>query len=317
MPLLFNSLRSCLALRDPRIGKLKLWTAALTLILVSLLPRLASASELRLTVGTAERLAWVVNAPPAGQLHPVVLVLHGGAGSAAAPRERSGFDALAQREGFMVVYPQGTSWGQGRHAWNTGYLMRRQVGRADDVAFLDALIDRLISQYGADPKRVYMTGGSNGAMMTLVFATQRAERLAAIAPVMGAMFSFDVRPSRPIPILLINGALDQEVPIEGGMSRNPVVRSAQLAPYKSLEETLAFWLEVNRSSANPSVGIKGSVKTRVWQALPNGVDTISILDEAAAHGWPGSTPARRATPPGSSVPAAEVIWGFFRGHQLP
>ena len=295
----------------------RLWAMIILLACSSLLAPAAQADLLRLTVGSTERLALVVNRPAPGEARPLVVVLHGGAGSAAAQRSRTGFDALAQREGFMVVYPEGTSWGQGMHAWNTGYLMRRQVGMVDDVAFLDALIDHLIAHHGADPKRVYMTGGSNGAMMTLVYATRRAERLAAIAPVVGAMFSFDERPSRPLPILLINGALDDEVPIEGGMSRNPMVRRAQSAPYKSLQETIAFWLEVNRSAAEPVVKVEGSVTTRIWRASPGGADTVSVVDVQAGHGWPGSGPTRRATAPSSTMSATEAIWRFFSQHARP
>ncbi|MFM8929276.1 MAG: alpha/beta hydrolase family esterase [Betaproteobacteria bacterium] len=287
------------------------------LLLGALLPSLSHAEELRMQVGGMDRMALVVNAQPSQDRRPLVLVLHGGAGNAALQRQRTGFDAVAQRDGFMVVYPQGSEFRPGMHAWNTGYLMRRQVGTVDDVAFLDALIDRLIDQYGADPKRVYMTGGSNGGMMTMVYATQRAERLAGIAPVIAAMFSFDVRPSRPIPILLINGALDQEVPIEGGMSRNPVVRNAQTAPYQSLEDTVNFWLGVNRSHREPQVRVEGSVTTRTWRASPGGAVTASVVDADAGHGWPGASPTRRASTPSGARSAAELIWGFFRQFPAP
>ncbi|MFM8509917.1 MAG: alpha/beta hydrolase family esterase [Betaproteobacteria bacterium] len=287
--------------------------AICALLLSALLPSHSHAEELRMQVGGMDRMALVVNAQPSQEKRPLVLVLHGGAGSAAMQRQRTGFDAVAQREGFMVVYPQGSEFRPGMHAWNTGYLMRRQVGTVDDVAFLDALIDRLIDQYGADPKRVYMTGGSNGGMMTMVYATQRAERLAGIAPVIAAMFSFDVRPSRPIPILLINGALDQEVPIDGGMSRNPLVRNAQTAPYQSLEDTVNFWLGVNRSHREPQVHVEGSVTTRTWRASPGGAVTVSVVDAEAGHGWPGSGgPSRRGTGTSRSFSAAELIWAFFR-----
>lgn len=73
-------------------------------------------------LGGVERQALVVNAPPPGSLRPAGLVLHGGRGSAQEQRDRTGFDGLALREGFMVVYPEGTPWTRGLHAWNTGYL---------------------------------------------------------------------------------------------------------------------------------------------------------------------------------------------------
>jgi polyhydroxybutyrate depolymerase len=137
--------------------------------------------EISVAVDGTQRRAVVVNDLGPGRNTPVIIVLHGGQGSADAQRERSGFDQLAVSEGFTVVYPEGTEWAPGRHAWNTGFLMRRQVGEANDIAYLDALIDLLIRDYGADPRKIFMTGGSNGAMMTLVYATQRAERFAALA----------------------------------------------------------------------------------------------------------------------------------------
>lgn len=279
-----------------------------------LMGQVSLASELRLGVGSAERRALMVNAPPPGTLRPAVLVLHGGRGSAQEQRERTGFDEVALREGFMVVYPEGTPWGRGFHAWNTGYLQRRQVGDADDIAYLDALIDLLIAQHGADPRRIFMTGGSNGAMMTLVYATKRAQRLAAIAPVVGAMFSFEDQPARPLPILLIHGAADAEVPLEGGMSRNPIVRSAQAAPFKSLEQTAAFWRSVNRSQADAVSQSQGTVTTRTWAATPGGAVTSVIVDDAGGHGWPGTPAARAGNVPIQAFKGAERVWAFFKQH---
>ena len=281
-----------------------------------LMAQVSLASELRLSVGSAERRALMVNAPPPGTLRPAVLVLHGGRGSAQEQRERTGFDEVALREGFMVVYPEGTPWGRGFHAWNTGYLQRRQVGDADDIAYLDALIDLLIDRHGADPHRIFMTGGSNGAMMTLVYATKRAQRLAAIAPVVGAMFSFEDQPARPLPILLIHGAADAEVPLEGGMSRNPIVRSAQSAPFKSLEQTAAFWRSVNRSQADAVSQSQGTVTTRTWAATPGGAVTSVIVDDAGGHGWPGTPAARAGNVPIQAFKGAERVWAFFK-QQVP
>jgi polyhydroxybutyrate depolymerase len=228
-------------------------------------------------------------------------------------RANSGFDRVARAEGFMVVYAEGTSFaGDERHAWNTGYLLRRQVQDADDIAYFDALIDRLTGEHGADPERIFMTGGSNGGMMTFVYAVARAERLAAIAPVVSAMFTFDQRPAVPLPILMINGAKDEEVPLEGGMSRNPLVRRAQEAPYKPLSEIIEFWVKSNRSAATPQVQRQGTLTTTVHEAGADGAQTISIVDSAGGHGWPGTRARRQGNQPIMSFSGAERIWEFFR-----
>jgi poly(3-hydroxybutyrate) depolymerase len=272
---------------------------------------------LSFTVEGRERRAIVVNATAAGTTRPAVIALHGGMGSAAVMRANSGFDAVARAEGFMVAYAEGTSFGEGRHAWNTGYLLRRQVEDADDIAYLDALIDRLVREHGADPGRVFMTGGSNGGMMTLVYAVARPERLAAIAPVVASMFTFETEPAVPVPILIINGAKDDEVPLEGGMSRNPLVRRGQQAPYKPLDEVVGFWARVNRSRAEAEVETRGTVTTTVHAATPDGAATEFVLDAAAGHGWPGSQNRRPGVAPPASFSGAERVWRFFKDKHRP
>jgi len=272
-------------------------------------------AEITFQVGRQERRAVVVNAPADGATRPVVLVLHGGMGSAAVMRANSGFDGVARAEGFMVVYAEGTSFGAGRHAWNTGFLLRRQVKEADDIAYLDTLIDTLLRDHGADPSRVFMTGGSNGGMMTFVYAVARPERLAAVAPVVASMFTFDTRPSLPLPILIINGARDEEVPIEGGMSRNPLVRRGQEAPFKPLAEVVQFWVGANGSKGEPSVETRATVTTTVHEALPGGAVTEFVVDSAGGHGWPGSRTRREGTEPIGSFSGAERVWRFFKDKQ--
>ncbi|MFM8262182.1 MAG: alpha/beta hydrolase-fold protein [Pirellula sp.] len=268
--------------------------------------------EIKFQIKQQERRALVVNAPTDDKKRPVVLALHGGQGSAQVMRANSGFDAVARSKGFMVVYPEGTDFGNQRHAWNTGFLLRRQVRDADDIAYLDTLIDRLIAEHGADPKRIYMTGGSNGGMMTYVYGVERPGKLAAIAPVVASMFTFDKKPTVPLPILMINGAKDQEVPIEGGMSKNPLVSRAQEAPYKPIQEVLEFWVQVNESQKKGETITRGTVTSTVHAATDGGAATELIVDSMGAHGWPGSRNRREGNEPISSFSGAERVWEFFK-----
>jgi polyhydroxybutyrate depolymerase len=211
----------------------------------------------------------------------------------------------------MAVYAEGTSFGDERHAWNTGFLMRRLLQDADDIAYFDTLIDTLVREHGADPSRVCMTGGSNGGMMTFVYAVTRSERLAAAAPVVASMFTFEARPSVPLPILIINGARDDEVPLEGGMSRNPVVRRAQQAPFKPLDEVVKFWVVSNKFRGNPTIETRGTVTATVHEATQEGAVTEFVVDSEGGHGWPGSKPRREGVVPIGSFSGAERIWQFF------
>jgi poly(3-hydroxybutyrate) depolymerase len=266
---------------------------------------------LSLKIKDQDRGAVVVNAPADGTTRPAVLVLHGGMGSAQDMRAKSGFDAVARANGFMVVYAEGTDFGGDRHAWNTGYLLRRQVQDADDIAYFDTLIDKLIRDHGADQTRVYMTGGSNGGMMTFVYAVARPQKLAAIAPVVASMFTFDTVPAVPVPILIINGAKDEEVPLEGGMSRNRIVKRAQEAPYKPLKDVVQFWVRANKSLPEPKVASVGTVTTTTHDAGPGGAVTEFMVDSAGGHGWPGSKPRRDGNAPVASFSGAERVWAFF------
>jgi poly(3-hydroxybutyrate) depolymerase len=259
-----------------------------------------------------DRRAVVVNAPTDGTTRPAVIVLHGGMGSAEVMRANTGFDAVAKANGFMVVYAEGTDFGGDRHAWNTGYLLRRQVQDADDIAYFDTLIDTLIRDLGADPTRVYMTGGSNGGMMTCVYAVARPQKLAAIAPVVASMFTFDTMPTVPLPILMINGGQDEEVPLDGGMSRNAVVRAAQSAPFKPVRDVVDFWVKANKSTPEGVAVTGGTVTTTTYVARPGGAVTEFVLDSAGGHGWPGSPARRGNNAPIASFSGAERVWAFFR-----
>lgn len=268
-------------------------------------------SVVTFTVQGRPRRAIVVNAPTSGARRPAVVVLHGGAGSAERMRETSGFDAIARANGVIVVYAEGTDYGSDRHAWNTGYLLRRQVARADDITYFDTLIDTIVRNHRADPRRITMTGGSNGGMMTYVYAVNRPTRLAAAAPVVASMFSFDTVPSVPLPILIINGALDDEVPLEGGMSRNPLVSAAQSAPYQPVADVVAFWVKANRSVPEGVVTTAGTVTTTTYAAGPGGAVTEFVVDSAGGHGWPGTAESRADNEPISSFDGATRVWQFL------
>ena len=95
-------------------------------------------------------------------------------------------------------------------------------------------------------------------------------------------------PAVPLPILIINGAKDEEVPLEGGMSRNRIVRAAQAMPFKPLTEVVQFWKRVNKSATEPVTQTKGTVTTTSYAATDGGAVTEFVVDSAGGHGWPGA-----------------------------
>ncbi|MBS0295482.1 MAG: dienelactone hydrolase family protein [Proteobacteria bacterium] len=183
----------------------------------------------------------------------LVLVLHGWKGSAAEIERRTKFrfNVLAKRDGYVVAYPDAVA-GQ----WRSGNPA--ETATSDDVGFLSALIDALSKTYDIDPKRVFVTGFSNGASMTYRLACDRSDRIAAIAPVSGGlaqqrMPSCAALSHRPIPLLLIHGTADPVIPFDSGQ----------------LEGNLAYWVRRNGCSAPPRVTYLPDADpgTRGWSAM--------------------------------------------------
>ena len=125
-----------------------------------------------------------------GEKLPLVIALHGGGGNAQNMEMMSGFSEKADKENFAVVYPNGS----GRISnnilltWNAeGCCQYAAENKIDDVGFISALIDKLVGDYGIDSKRIYATGFSNGAMMSFKLGEKIPDKIAAIAPVSGAI----------------------------------------------------------------------------------------------------------------------------------
>ena len=143
-----------------------------------------------LSIGGRER-SYLVHVPPSydgTRAVPVVLALHGGATDAAVMVRFCGLNTKADQAGFLAVYPNGTGEARKLLTWNAGdccgYATRHKV---DDVAFVDAMLDDLAAAARMDPRRVFATGMSNGAMMCYRLAAELSQRIAAIAPVAGTM----------------------------------------------------------------------------------------------------------------------------------
>ena len=123
---------------------------------------------------------------PADKPAPLVLVFHGGGGTAlGTERYLTHFSDLADQEDFLVAYPEGInqSWNDGRGTPSTAAANEK----VDDLAFALAMIDEICQQHSVDPRRIYATGISNGAIFSHYLAANHAEKIAAIAPVVGGM----------------------------------------------------------------------------------------------------------------------------------
>lgn len=254
---------------------------------------------------------------PAGKV-PLVLVLHGGGGNGLNAEHMSDFTSLARTKGFIVAYPEGTARGSGRLlTWNAvhccGYAMQNNV---DDVGFIGALIEDLSRRYAIDPKRVYVTGMSNGAMMTQRIARELPQKVAAIASVVGDVFGDERAPVSGVSALLINGMQDHSIPYEGGAPGGQASGSWDGTPLRPVQEQAVFWARTDRCSSPTTTNTASYIHIRYACPAGMGVEWYGLRN--GRHAWPGGkSGSRLGDEPDPSMNATQVIWEFFAAHPKP
>lgn len=268
-----------------------------------------------------------VHVPPQlGEDRPLalVVVLHGEGGDAKRMERHSGFDAVADREGFLAVYPQGYSrWGLGAD-WNSGHCCGAAFEqRIDHRTALDQLLDDVAGRLPVDSSRIYLVGESSGAMLVYRYAILRSERVAGAAAVNGALNSSPIDgagdiladPKVPVPIVILHGSDDRWIPFEGG--------SGPLEPdraWSSVGVAAAFWVERNHARTRPQVEslFGGRVVRTRWPATGGRSAPVSLYEiRQWGHAWPG--PATTALPEGTEplpdFDAAEIVWHQLSPHR--
>ena len=240
---------------------------------------------------------------------PLVLVLHGGGGTPLGAERMSDMNALADREGFTAVFPAGTGFFS-RHllSWNSGnccgYAQKKNV---DDAGFLAALIEKYVKEGRADPDRVFVAGMSNGAMMAHRLACERADLVAAIGAVAGAVGVSRCEPSRPVSVLMINGRADQHVPYDGGRGAKSMTARVD----RSVAESLEVWTRADACASASGVSANGRA-----YACGGGAEVL-LMSHDGGHVWPGGHGGLLYGNVDPVVPepqATEVLWGFFKSH---
>lgn len=236
---------------------------------------------------------------------PLVLEFHGAGprASAAGYLRGSPLDRLADRDGFLDLFPQGLRYSNGNLGWNAYGPVLYPVA---ELPFLQRLIARVEATFCVDGRRIYATGISNGANMVNYLACRPLARLiAAVAPVAGPMYGQDdgpCAPPRPIPILDVHSVDDPVVPY-GGLPSPP-----NQFPLPSVPAWLAGWARLDRCRNRPTIQTVATGQAlRRWAACGSGAELFAYAVHAG-HGWPATLGGR---------PAAEVVWQFFQAHPLP
>lgn len=254
---------------------------------------------------------------------PLVVVLHGGQGSARRIAAYARFGDLARREGFVVAYPEAV----GRN-WNDGRDLERYTSHregVDDVGFLETLIDHLIDEHGLDADRVYVTGPSNGGMMTYRLVLEKPRKVAAAAAVIANLPArlagvYAAATDAPVPLLIVNGSADPLMPHLGGEITFGIWGG--LGRVLSTRGTADFFAdrggcggEPRRSPVTDADPMDGIDVERLSFGAPGARCAVELyVLVGGGHTWPGApqyAPKSLVGPATESLDAGELIWSFF------
>jgi len=285
-----------------------------------------SDSECRtISIGGVER-AYLLHVPSNFQAgtSALVIALHGSQGSGLRLKETSGLDEESDKKGFAVVYPYAlVSPGAGFTEWNEFFNHSFGSSAPDDVGFIRQLILTLQAQINPSPKKIFVTGLSNGGFMAHRIAVQLSDLVAAIGVVEGTLVSpgspSDVpAPVAPVSVLMIHG--DQD----------PTVPCCSVAPVASQEQSFDYWISPSADACttvdtnqpicdaqgNPTslpekdaTGCKGNTEVKFYR-LQGGVH----LWYTVPMNIPGQTPFNPALNGTTGVTTDDILWTFFASH---
>jgi len=248
-------------------------------------------------------------------LYPLVFVLHGGTANAQNAMRMSQMNPKADSEGFVAVYPNGTGKFKDKLLhWNDGSERSdKEINNVDDIAFFRQLIDYLESNYRVDPKRIYATGLSNGAIMTYRLGVELWDKIAAIAPVSGALNYDKSLPEKPVSVIIFHGTADKYVPYDGGVGKS----SGGQRQDKSVAYAVDFWVKENGCNPVPVRTEQGSIIKDDYKAGKAGSEVILYTIKNGGHAWPGGISGIRygnVDNPTQEICATDLIWDFFKKH---
>jgi polyhydroxybutyrate depolymerase len=295
--------------------------------------RIAAARSRHLSFGGLDR-SYLVQPVPAerdtGGPHPVVVLLHGGTQTAADAWRDTSLPTLAEREGFILVAPQGA----GRH-WNDARgstISGDAASNADDVGFLKAVIAEVLARDHGDASAVFMVGASNGGFMTMRFACDAGETLRAAASVISTVpeaLARNCRSPRPLPWLAINGTDDPLIPF-AGQPEGTLRRGVPQPVLRSADETFRFWAD--RAGCAPQLLRTDLTEAsqddrRRWaesierHGCAGGQVSRQVVLHGSGHVFPGmaigmSLVERVVGPGAPEIDGGTLIWEFFKATLL-
>ncbi len=245
---------------------------------------------------------------------PIVLVFHGGTGNAESAKRMSGFNKVADQNGFLVIYPNGT--GRLRDdkflTWNggacCGYAQEKNI---DDVGFVRAIIADLQTKVNVDVDRIYAAGISNGGILSYRLACEAADLVAAVAPVAGTLNFTPCNPSSTVSVIEFHGTEDQHILYEGGNGPEALVN----VDFASVKDSVEFWVSANECNPQPQTDSFDDIEHETWSGCNNSATVELYTIIGGGHSWPGGQIGRvGADRPTQTISASQLIWDFFDAH---
>lgn len=260
---------------------------------------------------------------------PLVVMLHGGGGTGRAAARETGWAEKAERQGFLVAFPDALARHPARAAnfvlnpqlWNDGSdRFYEGQERVDDVAFLAALLDDIAAHAAVDEHRVFLVGFSNGASMSFLAGARLAARFAAIAPVAGACWTEVPDLTPPVPMCYLTGTDDSLNLIEGGVPRmrggssDPV----RAKPKPPVRDSILKWARANGCPSDPKVTISSNgIRIETYGPGRDGAVVRYVAVDGLGHTWAGGKsilPEAMVGPRTDKLSATDLIWEFFAQH---
>ncbi len=271
---------------------------------------------------------------PAGKAVPLALLLHGHGGDADTMTGESGTTApfrmfmdIAERDPFIVVFPEGTIGPDGQRGWNDCRGDATTNPRVDDIAFMNALLDQLEATFMIDAERIHAAGMSNGAFMALRIGAEMGERVKSVAAVCAALPARPECgvPEVPVSVMLMSGTDDPLVPWEGGPvgGRFGGERGAVLSARESVERLIQF----DGTQREPTVvdvpdtdrGDGSTVRRYTFEGGRQGTRVVMYAVTGGGHTEPSERERYSALwelvvgNQNHDFEMAEAVWGFFEG----
>ena len=284
--------------------------AVLSLLLALCLPAAAE------TVRLGDR--WYrIELPANPKGAPLILALHGGGGNPDQFASASGFARAATRAGFAVALPAGTGRRDDRLlTWNGGYCCGSAQRRGvDDIAFLKRVIRDAADRFGVDGSGVYLTGMSNGSILSETFAAKNPGLVRAVAGVSGTMDTSRNRVEGKIPALIIHGTADTMVPYGGGKGDTSLTRTDFASVASVVKAFLAPWGGVLAETSRTIDRRDDGTSVTVTDYQKGGRVVLRLMTvEGGAHHWPGGRKARLSEGKTQEIDANAEILRFFAAH---